>query len=222
MKKTTGIILHTLDYRDHDRILTLFTEEMGIVKLIAYRAKKGNNISPMILAEFVYKDGKGELGSMREITKLNEFLILRRQLEHLQASCEMLQAIRKTQMPGKAAPALYKLLLYYLEKIPSVEDPRILTSSFLLKILKHDGHYYPNGVCSVCESVSNRGFYGGGTSYCVQHRPYGSIGITEEEAELMQLLTFGQKFSDLACLKIPNGFYEKVQKIFADQLQDFS
>jgi DNA repair protein RecO (recombination protein O) len=34
IQRTEGIVLHTLSYRDYDQILTVFTREAGVIKLV--------------------------------------------------------------------------------------------------------------------------------------------------------------------------------------------
>jgi len=137
-----GIILHTLNFGDYDQIVTVFSFEIGLLKFIV---KKGNSTkhglknTPLTKAEFVYTQGKSELFKLKELSGLNHYLTLRKNLRHLDTACECLRAIRASQMLHKPAPDLYGLLEAYLDRIPLIHNLPNLESSFKLKILRHEG-----------------------------------------------------------------------------------
>ena len=144
MLRVEGIVLSRLQYQDYDQILTIFTLQEGLVKLIckqASRSKKGMNAStsPLTRAEFVYRLGKGEISRCDEVSVIQQYVALRQRLDYLESACDMLKALSQSQMLGKPAPALYALLSYYLEHLPLMQVPEVLALSFRLKILRHEG-----------------------------------------------------------------------------------
>jgi len=137
-----GIILHALNFREFDQIVTVFTENEGLIKFFAKRGNANKNKMkslPLTRAEFVYTIGKSELYSLTEISPKEHYLQLRQNLKTLNKACDCLKAILKTQMLHKPAPFLYKLLTAYLSKIPDFLNNEALDSSFHLKILQHEG-----------------------------------------------------------------------------------
>lgn len=142
--RTEGVILQTINFQDYDQIISLFTENEGIIKLVVKGARhskrhQGANIAPLAHAEVVYAKGRSELYQCREITILHPHLNLRNNLPVLTAACDMLQALLSSQQVHEPAPALYALLNYYLDKISAINDPHIFSASFRLKILRHEG-----------------------------------------------------------------------------------
>jgi DNA repair protein RecO len=138
-----GIILQAANFRDFDQIVTVFTENEGIMKFIAKRGNAPKNqlkCAILTKAEFVYTIGKSDLYTLSELSTKEHYLQLRKSLSSLNTSCECLKAILETQMLHKPAPFLYKLLTAFLTKIHTfTENQEALESSFRLKILLHEG-----------------------------------------------------------------------------------
>jgi len=137
-----GIILQTLNFSDFDQIVTVFTENEGVIKFFAKGAnalKNGLKSSCLTCAEFVYVIGKSELYLLREMLPKQHYLNLRNNFKNLNTACECLKAILETQLVHKPAPLLYQLLIAYLDKIPNFPNHEALEASFYLKILYHEG-----------------------------------------------------------------------------------
>lgn len=137
-KITEGITLHMIPFKNSDQIITLFSPE-GVLKLFCHRGKSKQRFTPLMKVEAVYKDSGNELFPCQEISLLNSYQALRNNLTHLQVACDLLKTINASQFLGKPAPLLYQLLTFYLDKIPLIENPFVLSASFKLKVLKHEG-----------------------------------------------------------------------------------
>ncbi len=140
VERSEGIIIATHPFRDYDRLVTLFTPERGIIRLL----KKGSQnktlaLSPLVHIECTYFIGKSDLFVCRETTILHHFLSLRASLKTLEAACEMLRAIRLTQAPEKEASPLFAKLLDALHRLPKAPNPEQETAHFYLNVLKHEG-----------------------------------------------------------------------------------
>lgn len=194
--KTEGIVLHTLPFREYDQILTVFTEQEGTIKFIvkgAYRSQlgKGNSTAPLTQAEFVYSKGKSELYKCVDTSVICQHLHLRENLHLLQSACDMLQAVTESQLLHQPAPLLYRLLLIYLIKLPQVQDPFAVSSSFRLKILRLEGVFNENDKFSE---------------------------LSEEENLFLILLAFCQNFQDLIPLILPPALPVKIKNLFKERL----
>src|SRR5437016_2934336 len=93
-----GIILKVIPFGDYDQILSLFTAEAGLIKLIfkgsrsRRRGLQGVCI-PLTVVQVVYKEKNSELFSCHEMTLVEPYRFLRTDLAQLQAACDMLNAI---------------------------------------------------------------------------------------------------------------------------------
>ncbi|MFS8563609.1 MAG: DNA repair protein RecO [Rhabdochlamydiaceae bacterium] len=141
-ERAEGIVLKTFDYKENERIVTVFTSHEGVIALIAKHIKNQNKIAlttPFCQAEFLFTKGKSDLCKLQDGTILNDHHFLRRSLPHLQAAAEMVKIVLKSQLPGKPAPQLYALLLACLSQLAHFTDTFTLIGSFYLKLLMHEG-----------------------------------------------------------------------------------
>ncbi len=151
MIKTEGIVLHSFDFKENQKIVTLFTEDAGKICLIM--TKKTGNLgltTPFSKGEYIYTKGKSDLYRFYDGTVLDNHILLRSSLVHLQAAGELTNAILRSQMPTKPAPLLYALLKTYLFQIPGFPDPTPLLCSFYLKLLKHEGILNLDDLPEIC------------------------------------------------------------------------
>ena len=146
MLTTEAIVLKSVDYRDHQKILTLFTHEEGILSLFVNHLspkdlQRITLCSPLTCATYILKKGNKDLYKLIDATLHEGHFELRRTIQHLKAALEMLKLIHHTQMPGKPAPALYQLLKVYLKQLHTTSHIDALLISFCLKLLIHEGSF---------------------------------------------------------------------------------
>lgn len=200
-EKCEGIVLRSLDYKERERIITLFTPEAGVVSLIVKGISK-KNYSLLALttlfcrAEFLYRRGKSDLFRFVDGTILNEHPSLRSRLSSLQAAAELSRAILHSQFPGKASPALYALFSLYLAQIPEFETPGALIASFMLKLLRHEGVLSLSAEC---------------TLPALQR-------FSPSEWKVLEILAHSRQFAALKTLCVDLDLLEKVRVLFSEAL----
>lgn len=199
--RSEGVILKAAPFRDYDQILTVFTLDCGVAQFLvkgASRPKRYSNVSPTPLmhAEFVYTQGRSDLWQCQEMPLINAHLKLRQSLPALEAACDMAHAILLSQMPHIAAPNLFHLFNSYLTKIPDVQDPFLLSASFQLKILRHDGLLNIDCV----ESQHGQRF-------------------TEEESMWITILAFCRSYSEIAHHTMPSHIRVMVDRFFKKAIE---
>lgn len=137
--KDEAILISSTPYLKGKRILKAFTKTKGLISLISPSKLSRPLSSPFSQMEIVYQKKHSDLFSLVEVKIVNYFLPLRQSYDHLQAGATLLKLIIDSQLPGKPASKIYALLLSYLSRISTFSSPDILTASFALKILSHDG-----------------------------------------------------------------------------------
>jgi DNA repair protein RecO (recombination protein O) len=217
--QTNAIVLQAIKYQDYNQILTLFTPELGLIKLLvkgalSSRQGKGSHTTPLNLIDLVCKKGNGELYLCREVSVKNNHPRLRETLPCLEAACDILKALTTSQMPNKPAPDLYRLLVSYLEKMPSAQDPWAFAASFRLKILRHDGLFGLGTDCAVCQIPLLHHYVGMGESYCQEHAEDIHLVLSDEEAKTILNLAHCRSFRWLQSIAIENHVKDKVQTLF--------
>lgn len=191
-----GIILHKIPYRNHDEIITVFTKDYGLIKLMVHGARSsknsvGANTETLALTEFVFQTGSGDIWNHKESRLLNSQHELRKSLAVLQAAGDLVQAILHTQDLHHPSPGLYQLFLAFLKKLPEVDAPGVLTASFRLKLLKHEGVLSEERVQEWSES----------------------------ELDIVRFLTHSRSLNELASLSLPAEVLERIKALFHSSLQ---
>jgi len=217
---TEGIILRVIPFRDYDQILTLFTPHAGIIKVL-YKGSRSKRRGvqglciPLTKVEVVYREKRGEIFSCHEITLVDSFSFLRKELLHLEVGCDLLQVILTSQLVGKASPRLYALLCFYLEKIPQTYNPWVLTVSFRLKLLRHDGLIALPFSCSECRQLlQGMAYICEAESWCEAHYPLESQRWEKKELEQLYRLAMCQNYRDIHTDDIPRELQNKVVQLF--------
>jgi DNA repair protein RecO (recombination protein O) len=219
-QQAEGIILRAIPFRDHDQILSIFTQTVGVIKVL-YRGSKTQKIQgicqPLTKVGVFYREKKGEIFHCQELTLVESLSFLRKELLYLEVACDLLQVILTSQLIGKAAPQLYALLCIYLKKIPQTFNPWTLTVSFRLKLLKHDGLAAFPFVCSECQQLLQIAAYTRESEgWCMNHQPLGSLVWQQNELQQVYRLVNCQNYREICTDEIPLLLRNKVARFFEE------
>lgn len=213
-EKSVGLLLQTIPYLGTGRILKVFTREAGLISLFTKKKNLGSLASPFCTGEWVYKKGQGDLFSLKDASLIDPLLDLRQSFASISAAGCIAQDILKSQMPEQAVPALYELASSYFKKLSEFAQPEILSMSFRLKLLLHEGLLSLKTQCTSCPEKALH--LSQGESFCPNHTSFTSITFTPTEWDQLHLLAFASKFSMLHELKIKSSLTEKIS-LLSDQ-----
>jgi recombinational DNA repair protein (RecF pathway) len=121
----------------------------------------------------------------------------------------MAKDLLSTQFPGKKSPALYTLFSAYLKKLPSVK-PDILSASFRLKLLQHEGLLSLDTHCS-CGNPARQ--LSEGESTCTKCKS--GFLFTMEEWDQLHQLTYLRQFSALPKI----APLKKIDQLFTERME---
>jgi DNA repair protein RecO len=194
MFRTEGVIVKAASFQEKHRLLHVFTPE-GILKLFvkeAFGKKFGNGVwtELLIQAEFVCRPGKEDLHYCQEISIQNTHYSLRQRFETLECAMQLIKAIQMSQAGQRSSPALYRLLVLCLEKLPLMENPQAIAACFYLKLLLHEG---------LLSLETKEAF-------------------SDNENQLIFGLAACRSFADLAQISLPEGFMERIAHYFRESL----
>jgi DNA repair protein RecO (recombination protein O) len=218
-EKTQGITLQAIPYQERQRIITVFTQDKGLISLIikGLSQKKPSLLSlstPFCLADFVYLKGRSDIYFLKDATVLCEHLFLRKDLDFITSAYAMAKALLDSQLLHKPAPELFMLFLKYLEKIPSFPSQEVLVGSFLLKLLIHEGLINLKKTCNVCEKKASLLY--NGESLCSSHQIEHVHNFSPKEFDVILNLAFIKNFSELELVESIPGLREKILKVFKE------
>jgi len=215
--KSHGILLQAIPYLGKGRIFKIFTEEDGLITLIAKKPSLAL-VSPFCIAEWVYQKKQREIFTLTEYSLLDALLGLRQSYEALSTAGSMAQDLLQTQLPGKPAPSLYKLLSSYFKKILIFDHPDILAASFRLKLLLHEGLLSLQSSCVHCNEKARLLIQG--ESVCPIHAPLQSIGLTALEWEGLHCLAFAKQFSHLQQTNYSPALKKAIAALFEERIKN--
>ncbi|MBT3394701.1 MAG: DNA repair protein RecO [Waddliaceae bacterium] len=205
--RVEGITIHSFDFKEYDRIITVFSSEMGVISLIvkgANRRKKGTAsalATPLSCGEFIFSAGKGDLFTYHDGTIYDQFLSLRNDFDTLDAAGEMLKIVKSSLLPMKPSPLLYLLLKTFLSGFGGSENPRAVLVSFILKVLCHEG------LLSIDPEIP----------YIQWLRDNGNseIPFSEDEYDTILCLALSRSLQQISSLHVPKNFEDKVKALLA-------
>ncbi len=146
MKQTenTAIVLRYANYRDNDRMLTLFSPTKGRIEALARGCRKPR--SPILNASELFALGDYELYERgNHLTVISAVLTetfypLREDFDRLSVGTYLLGVVERIIQPGVPAQDTFMLLLYTLSRLTFSDQPwRPLVTGFLLHLSRCEG-----------------------------------------------------------------------------------
>ncbi|MDN3508446.1 MAG: DNA repair protein RecO [Candidatus Neptunochlamydia sp.] len=218
-EKTEGIVLKAVPFKENDRILSLFTPDQGVISLYVRRLSKKkpalmNLTTPPCRGEYLFRKGRSDLYRFIDGTILDLHLPLRRSYHHLEYAGKMLQAILKSQMPGKSAKNLYHFLASYLKKLSEASFPETLWASFALKLLKYEGLLAVDETCLSCEK-NTASHISEGESRCEKCAAPLSLSFSSLDWKTLQVLSHVRSFDPILKVELPSSLIQEIDTLFS-------
>lgn len=211
-EKTEGLLIQAIPYLGSQKILKILTPQDGLVTLMVKNKSLLPLTDPFLIAEWVFKKGNSSLYRLLDASLINPLSHLRSSYTSLMAAGEIGQALLRSQFPEKKGGGLYALAISYLQKISSFSNPAILSSSFYLKLLMHDGLLGMQNECVECgEKASALSF---GESFCEKHGLFEKMSFLPKEWEVLQELVFARSFQKMEKLELDKTAKEKIKILF--------
>ena len=143
--KTKGVIIKVQDYKENDKLLWMYTEELGKVTCIAKGAKRSKSqllsvTLPLCFGEYLLFKGKN-LYNLQEGKIINSFQGLLNNLEKLTYSsylCELIDICVENDEVNSALFKEFMICLYLLST--DALDYELLVRAFELRLLEATGY----------------------------------------------------------------------------------
>jgi len=152
---TSAIVLRRADYRENDRMLTLFSPELGAVDVLCRGCRRQN--SPLLSAGELFASGeyvlfrRGDRFTVTECRIDDSFYPLREDVERLSHGMYLLELTGAVVQPEEENRRLFLFLLKSLAHLAYGDiPPRRVTAVFLMGILSLSGFRPIVGRCVRC------------------------------------------------------------------------
>ncbi|MCI0382258.1 MAG: DNA repair protein RecO [Chlamydiae bacterium] len=224
-EKIEGIVLNSTLFGEKERIVTLFTPNHGVIRLIAKQLSQKNSshfllTTPFSHVEYQVSKGNSDLYKFKEGTIIQNFYtIFRNNLVYLETASSIAKSLLLSQLQGKPSLSLYQLTLSYLQAISKISNPIILGTSFQLKLLQHEGLICLKPICNVCgQNPANCLEYG--ESLCLAHSSSNGFSFSEEQWQSLLLLQQTRSFASLSAVACSKDLKEKIDQYFQTRIKE--
>ena len=156
IEKTKAIIIKAIDYKENDKLIWAYCEELGKITFIAKGAKKSKskNLSltlPLCFGEYIFFKGRN-LYNLQEGKIINSFQGLLNNLDKLTYSsyvCELIDICVQDAEVNKTLFRDFITCLYLLNT--DAMDYELLIRAFELRLLNATGYGLEFDKCCICK-----------------------------------------------------------------------
>lgn len=154
LQKVEGIVIRTNDYGETNKIVTIFTRELGKIGVMARGAKKPSSRLSSISQLFTYgyflvQTGKG-LGTLQQGESISSMKHIKSDIIVTAYASFVVELMDKGVDEKNSNPYLFELLYQTLNYMNEGMDVEILTMIFELKMLQVIGLYPHLSSCVSC------------------------------------------------------------------------
>lgn len=219
-----GLVLRTVDLKESDRLLTIFTEEKGIVTALARGARSLKSRKMSATQQFCYSSfvlyEQGEKYQIKECSLIESFFGIRNNIEGLALAAYIVEVLNDVGIEDKevdllrlALNSLYAISeeKYALDKIKAVFEMRSVSIlGFMPEILS----------CRRCGKKEGDFFFDimAGATECFEcHKKAEAAHETlaeEHEGHIVSIISEGAK--DAMCYAV----YAPLEKVFSFNISD--
>lgn len=201
--KSDAIILDSIRWKDTSKIVTMFSREYGIIKVIArgvYRNKStfAGKLESLNRVEIVINSSSSRsLQILTEVDVIDSYNAIRPDLQRLPYALAILELIRQTIRESHVDTIFYDFIIVLLDGLRTIQKPVIIFIYFLLKLVSFLG-FKPNlDECQVCNKTpsSDTSYFSleKGTIFC-QDCAEGAAMLRKVKASDLELLKRLQNF----------------------------
>ncbi len=154
--KTPAVVIKRARLREADRVITLFTRELGKVAAVAKGVRKNKSKLAGHLEILTYTDvtlacGKG-MDTLIGSQTLSPYLAVRNSLERTAYALYFTELVYHFAPEGQTNPSLFELLTETLETLGGAVNTELLARYFELNLLKDLGYWPELRRCLGCRS----------------------------------------------------------------------
>lgn len=157
LHRVQGIVLRSMDYGEGNKIIGLYTRELGKVSVMARGAKKVRSRLGAVTQLFTYGDfvffKSGQMGTLNSGEIIEPFNKLRENLYMSAYASYLVELVDRMVSEEDASAFLFEQLKAGLEAIHQGKDLAVIAHLFEMKILAMAGYAPELEVCVSCGNV---------------------------------------------------------------------
>ncbi|MDP4118459.1 MAG: DNA repair protein RecO [Bacillota bacterium] len=165
MIKTKGIVVAQTRLGEYDKLLTLFTDNMGLISVSAKGATSNHNNLKAVArvfcyGDFVLYDKKNGYYTISEASPVTDFMGLARDLDRLDAANKIVAFTKYTAVENEESGDILRLILNSLHMLANTDKSiNMIKCVYYLKSLTYMGIPPVTGECAICGSGGEIDFF---------------------------------------------------------------
>jgi len=153
--RAVGVILRHSDFGEADRLLTIFTREMGKVRALAKgvrktRSRKAGHVEPFTKANLQLARGR-DLLILTQAEAIDVYANLREDLILLGYAAYIIELLDRSTYDEEENRPLYDLITRSLTRLDRGDDPNLVTRYYELRLLDYIGFRPQLFTCTQCK-----------------------------------------------------------------------
>ncbi|MGM9987891.1 MAG: DNA repair protein RecO [Bacillaceae bacterium] len=159
LQRIEGIVIRSVDYGESNKIITIFSRELGKLSVMARGAKKANSRLSACTQHFTYgyfliQKGKG-MGTLQQGEIISTFRELREDIFLTAYASYVVELTDRGTEEGKNNPFLFELLYQTLNYMNEGVDMQVLMHIYQVKMLPVLGLYPSFDRCAHCGATQD-------------------------------------------------------------------
>jgi DNA repair protein RecO (recombination protein O) len=158
---TDAIVLRNYEFKEADKIISLYSREKGKIKIVAKGVRKTKSTLSAGLQPFVYNNvlvyqGKSDLGKLSQCDIKESFSKIRGDLDKMAYASYVVEVVDELTTDYEENQWVFGLLLLTLRLIDTLDDLELIIRAFELKLLKLLGYEPYLAGCVECGNKSTK------------------------------------------------------------------
>lgn len=219
MSKTFGIVLSWIKYKESSKIVTLFTEELGKISIMAQGALKPK--SQLLAATEVFSKSHFELKKGKNFYYIESAELessnfsIRQDMDRLAYGFYILELVERSMPEGESSSRIFGMLDKALFDMSKSERPIMQTIAFELKMISILGYRPQLSSCLACGKTASKIWdfsISEGGAYCDSCRRGSGVLIDQNLFEAMGNILLS-RFEQLGELDLSSETLRRIHSI---------
>lgn len=226
--KFDAIVLKVADYKEYDRVLTIFSSSNGKQRVLLKgckrpKAKQRFAGQPFFFGEFLLVEGKG-FDVVTQVEPKKTFIELTSDYEAYLNASQVLKTIDDCVFPQMSEKPFLLLLTYLVVLKDNLSKSEILTCKFYIEFLKMQGFELNSEYCSNCDcQIKSEAYFEpfNNSIVCENCRTYDSLHIAKRVLEYIRIINTNKmlaltkmQFDEKDIKSLKNLLCDAVKRIF--------
>lgn len=129
LTKTRGVVLRTTNLREADRIIEIYSDDLGKIRGVAKGVRKiqsrlAGHLEPFTYVDLMLARGRGDLATITGAKAVEHYAALRRDLDSVAVASYLAELVSRLTPDGQVSRRFPMLLRHALRALDNHHDPR--------------------------------------------------------------------------------------------------